>query len=546
MAESLGRLRLGAHSRTPTTPRSAHSNESEAPGDPQPGDCRRPSLSRVSSRLTSPETAFDSLPIPDDIAHIFIRNHDQVRYNPSLDQMVEAIQVFLMTRGVLEPLPIEYNSYVLHLVEGFAKAKRSLRKAETDYDELKETLDRNLELWLERESQFRAEVKRLEVLLSKASPDGLEAVALARANSVVDRSGPKSVAYLSGPIKGRRHNFDDSAVSPTLLTADQIPTTTETQANRARKCGKAVGARDLEQVPFPKILDNENDFLLSEKLRRLDAATEATTSSRGGRVGANLRHGNSSCGPPVVDPTMPVVAGHGETRAEAASPPDTHMNDDVSTNLSTSKPSRRSGVEPSTLPISASTRPTHAKHVDEAATPRQSSQQDGSHLGSSFEPGDDFDRLLDNTEKGQGHFDPGYGRQFPLRSRHWPLERSTTESRQCNAEEGIIFPADCSPDEKPNVSTGRNSSALHDCPYDAYTAMGGSTSKPVTERNEPGCGSKSPGGASRNPSNRNLISPVSKSTTGQANPQTQRAGMDARIAAARAVANAQGSTKQEK
>lgn len=86
--------------------------------------------------------------------------------------MVEALQVLLMTRGVLEPVPIEYNPYVLHLVEGFARAQEDIREAEKACQAAKQSLERNLEQfrlvaddWLERESQYRAEVKRLEVLL---------------------------------------------------------------------------------------------------------------------------------------------------------------------------------------------------------------------------------------------------------------------------------------------------------------------------------------------------------------------------------------------
>jgi hypothetical protein len=86
--------------------------------------------------------------------------------------MVEALQVLLMTSSVLEPIPVKYNPYVLHLVEGFAHARDNIRKAKSAYEEVKRSLEQNLEQfrlvaddWLDRESQYRAEVKRLEVLL---------------------------------------------------------------------------------------------------------------------------------------------------------------------------------------------------------------------------------------------------------------------------------------------------------------------------------------------------------------------------------------------
>jgi hypothetical protein len=99
------------------------------------------------------------------------------RCQKSLDQMVEALQVFLMTHDVFTPIPIKYNSYVLHLVEGLANAKETIRKIESAYEESKQTLEQNLEQfkqvadeWQECESQYRAEVKRLEVLLVSSLP----------------------------------------------------------------------------------------------------------------------------------------------------------------------------------------------------------------------------------------------------------------------------------------------------------------------------------------------------------------------------------------
>ncbi|KAK5627254.1 hypothetical protein RRF57_002969 [Xylaria bambusicola] len=118
--------------------------------------------------------------------------------------MVEALQVLLLHQGLLEPIPIQYNSYVLHLIEGYAKSQDRIRSVEAAHQETKQSLEQNVEqlrhaanYWLERESQYRAEVKRLEVLLSKCSKDGLEAVTLARTNSVVDRNVAESAEFLS-------------------------------------------------------------------------------------------------------------------------------------------------------------------------------------------------------------------------------------------------------------------------------------------------------------------------------------------------------------
>jgi hypothetical protein len=50
--------------------------------------------------------------------------------NPSLTQMIEDLQVLMMTMvSPLEPLPIEYNSHVLHILEGFGKLQSMLDEA---------------------------------------------------------------------------------------------------------------------------------------------------------------------------------------------------------------------------------------------------------------------------------------------------------------------------------------------------------------------------------------------------------------------------------
>jgi hypothetical protein len=47
------------------------------------------------------------------------------------------------------------------------------------------------EEWLQREENYKAEIKRLELFLAKESKDGMASVALARSESIVDRAGSK-------------------------------------------------------------------------------------------------------------------------------------------------------------------------------------------------------------------------------------------------------------------------------------------------------------------------------------------------------------------
>lgn len=185
-------LRLGQHSRTPTTPRSSIS--------PERGPTQGPShLSLATHTSFSPDPLTSG-----NEAGLFLRERDKIWYNPSLDQMVETLQVVMMTHGILKPIPIEYNSYVLHLIEGFANSQERIQVAEAARTEAKHSLEHHLEHfqsmadeWLEREGQYKSEIKRLEVLLSRTSRDGLEAVTIARTNSVVDRDGPRAKQFVS-------------------------------------------------------------------------------------------------------------------------------------------------------------------------------------------------------------------------------------------------------------------------------------------------------------------------------------------------------------
>lgn len=87
---------------------------------------------------------------------------------------------------------------MLGLLEGFAQLTKQLRKTEQELAELKFLREKELEQfrgiseeWIQREDGYKAEIRRLEVVLAKESKDGVASVALARHESLVDRSGAK-------------------------------------------------------------------------------------------------------------------------------------------------------------------------------------------------------------------------------------------------------------------------------------------------------------------------------------------------------------------
>ncbi|XDG01887.1 hypothetical protein ABKA04_001502 [Annulohypoxylon sp. FPYF3050] len=209
-------------------------------------------------------------------ASLIVREHDKIWYNPSLNQMVECLQVAIMqTRGITQPIPIEYNSYILHLIEGFADAQERIRKVDVARTETKRSLELHLEHfkavaneWLQREQQYKTEIKRLEVLLSRTSRDGLEAVTLARTNSVFDRSASHAKHFISK--LSRLDQFGD------------LP-------NVSGKPASELSA---------KVLDETNDFLLSEKLRRQDAIAKTALPSSKDRLSC---HATGKTQKPISD-----------------------------------------------------------------------------------------------------------------------------------------------------------------------------------------------------------------------------------------------------
>lgn len=148
-------------------------------------DLNSPSATTTAVRHKSPE--------------VFLREADRVWHAPSLEQMIESLQVAMMNKpSTLQPLPIQYNGHVLALLEGYGRLRRELeecrRGAADEVDEVKKLRIKELESyrlltedWLKRQREYDAEIKRLELLLAHHTEEGMAAVALARAGSVVDR-----------------------------------------------------------------------------------------------------------------------------------------------------------------------------------------------------------------------------------------------------------------------------------------------------------------------------------------------------------------------
>ncbi|KAF2971217.1 hypothetical protein GQX73_g2316 [Xylaria multiplex] len=545
MAEPLSWLKLGPRARTPSIPLSTNSVEGKVSHDSQPSDPRRPASSRMSSHDTEPS------PTTDSAAHLLIRSQDQVWYNPSLDQMVEALQVLLMENGVLHPIPIQYNSYVLHLVEGFAAAQENIRKAETAYRELKQSLEHNFEQfclvaddWLERESQYRAEVKRLEVLLSKSSKSGLEAVALARTNSIVDRSGSKGGGFLSRLDKLRKHYVNDLMSPSNIISTDQAFRT------------ETPGGPSEKDVPTPKILDNDNDFRISEKIRQQDAGAVAPATTLGERRayrrGEALqfesdimkRYQDGFHNPFLPTTTTPVaVSEKRHIHQEAQSSTETHWRDEVPIGLLSSRGPYHRVNCPSKSIISIDDPTIHAGG---AATTKTVSRHERDLSDFSFKTGDDFDALPDKPTEAKGRFDLCYREQASSYSTRRSPEGMVLErfERYAGDTDGL---ATISTSSKEWRLSKDNDGPIQPPPSDLYTVSRSPSVKPKRMcRNSDYSTHTTTLGGSPIQSSHGLDSPLATSATGREVSQRLQPEMDARIAATLALANGLGTTIQKR
>jgi len=154
------------------------------PGTPQPAvDWDEASLTATS--IASQSSNSDSF---------MFAEQDQTWERPSLDQMAETLLCEIMKAGPVKPIPVRLNSYVLHLIEGI----RNLQTEKEKNGEANTARERDLEQfkdmsneWIAREHLYKAEIRRLEKLLARHSKDGMETVAIARSNTLINRSDTK-------------------------------------------------------------------------------------------------------------------------------------------------------------------------------------------------------------------------------------------------------------------------------------------------------------------------------------------------------------------
>ncbi|KAI8713260.1 hypothetical protein NCS52_01269700 [Fusarium sp. LHS14.1] len=261
-----------------SSPRSEHAlkdlaNMSQRDTDVQ-APPERPSMTRMASwqGLASAEQATPSASVPeppvvepDDVDKLFINASQQVWHNPSMDQIAGALRAALMTNPSNQPLSAEYRPHILYLLEGYSNIHHKIAKLERDLENTKDVLEKQAqrhdtieEHWMVQEARYKAEVKRLELVIHEVSGKGLQAVALARAGSLI-RNKPRALS---------------EGVAPGGDAADDY-SPGSTHGGLQHKSSDEVSHGELRSRPGTiltrkQTIDISNEVRLSRRFRRLD------------------------------------------------------------------------------------------------------------------------------------------------------------------------------------------------------------------------------------------------------------------------------------
>lgn len=116
-----------------------------------------------------------------------------------------------MNKSSMEPVPIEYNSTIMHILEAYNDLLNQIRDKDHAIDVLQQTHTKDVndyeamsQAWYQKENDYKAEVKRLEVLLSRTE-NGMETMLAARSKSVIHGSKRVSdtIRHGIGTIRAR-------------------------------------------------------------------------------------------------------------------------------------------------------------------------------------------------------------------------------------------------------------------------------------------------------------------------------------------------------
>lgn len=125
---------------------------------------------------------------------VFYNDIDATWHNPSLKQMIETVSCEMMRNGSSAPIPRHLNGWIAAILEEVSHQYCELRNLRAEFADMRETRQKELKEfstmtleWEKREYDFKAEINRLEHIISDTQ-QGAESVLLVRAGSVVNRN----------------------------------------------------------------------------------------------------------------------------------------------------------------------------------------------------------------------------------------------------------------------------------------------------------------------------------------------------------------------
>lgn len=162
---------------------------------------------------------------------ILVREADRLQNTPSVDEMADMLRTIIMVSPTPPVLDPQYTSYVLHLVEGYSKLRSKVSAKEKEVAQLRVKQQEDgengkmlLADWAAQEARYRAEIKRLELIIQQVSGKGVEAVALARSGSLIRKGG-----------SGRAHAAE-------AATPEQVPAEEEFCQDESKSASPCKGS----------------------------------------------------------------------------------------------------------------------------------------------------------------------------------------------------------------------------------------------------------------------------------------------------------------
>ncbi|QSZ34750.1 hypothetical protein DSL72_007608 [Monilinia vaccinii-corymbosi] len=217
--------------RTRTPVQSAPSDRAEDAQEAEDNMRSIRSGSRVSSYIGF-RSGTANLQTPDAFPFHHVNSPEDVYHKPSSSQMAETLKVVMMTRNLMEPVPVEYNTCILHVLESYNDLQEQLAAKDGEIEEIKLRHTKDIgefdvmgEQWKAKEKDYQKEIKNLEVLLSQTE-GGMENVTMARSKSVIHGTRKAADLFEDGMEKIKqnfaRYSAERGSSSTTTTTGWDI------------------------------------------------------------------------------------------------------------------------------------------------------------------------------------------------------------------------------------------------------------------------------------------------------------------------------------